>query len=454
MPYFRRIIDAQLTEWKESRNRKPLLVRGARQIGKSSSIRNMAKEFKYFIEVNFEERKDLVSLFYREHDVTKICEQLSILYSTPIIAGETLIFFDEIQASADALKSLWFFKEKLPELHVIAAGSLLEFALEEMKSYGVGRVSSIFMYPMGFSEFLWASGKEGWTEAINNADYESPIIEPLHKDLVHLYRTFLLVGGMPASVRAWIETKDFRECINELADIQQTYYDDFSKYTKSISPELLRSTLQSVVAQIGCKFMYSRVIGGYSTLEVKNALNRLTAAGIIKPVRHTAANGLPLGAEVNEKFTKYLYLDSGLLLRVLDLDFGGAKPLTELILAGSEEDFVNKGKLAELSVGWEMVKNADSRHRYELYYWENLSKGATSEVDYVMPKNMEILPIEVKSGISGKMKSLRLFMQKKDLLVGIRTSLENFRRLTIEDGETTRIINILPLYDAGRLTKD
>ena len=122
-----------------------------------------------------------------------------------------------------------------------------------------------------------------------------------------------------------------------------------------------------------------------------------------------------MGAEVNEKFTKYLYLDSGLLLRILDLDFGGIKVLTEMILAGTEEDLVNKGNLAELTVGWELVKNADFRHRYELYYWENLAKGATAEVDYVMPKNMGVLPIEVKSGTSGKMKSLRMFMQKKNL---------------------------------------
>ena len=453
MIYFRRRIDEQLLLWKNSRNRKPLLLRGARQIGKSSSIRHFSKEFKYFIEVNFEARKDISALFEQESDVELICERLSILFSTPVIPGETLIFFDEIQASEAALKSLWFFKENKPELHIVAAGSLLEFALKEMPSYGVGRVSSMFMYPMSFSEFLSASGKGDWIEAVDNSDFDKPLFEPLHNDLVGFYRTFLLVGGMPASVKAWIETRDFRECIIELADIQQTYYDDFSKYGKSISPELLRSTVQSVVAQTGGKFMFSKVSGNHSTDEVKKALSLLTDAGIIKSVRLTAANGLPLGAEVNEKFTKYLYLDSGLLLRILDLDFGGIKVLTEMILAGTEEDLVNKGNLAELTVGWELVKNADFRHRYELYYWENLAKGATAEVDYVMPKNMGVLPIEVKSGTSGKMKSLRMFMQKKNLTTGIRTSLENFGCLVIEDGDTTRFINILPLYAVGRLTK-
>lgn len=452
MEYFKRHIDEELEIWKTSRNRKPLLVRGARQIGKSSSIRNFAKQFKYFVEVNFETRKEIARIFEQEYDVSTICERLSILTSTPVIPGETLLFLDEIQACKAALKSLWFFKENLPGLHIVAAGSLLEFALQEITSYGVGRVSSFFMYPMSFEEFLWALGKDGWVESLRQASVEYPLFEALHKELVSVYRTFLMVGGMPASVKAWIETKDFRECINELADIQQTYYDDFSKYGKAISLDLLRDTLTSVVAQTGGKFTYSKVSGGYSSEEIKRALKRLTEAGLIKPVRMTAANGLPLGGEVNEKFTKYLYIDSGLLLRVLDLDFGGAEPVTELILAGSEEDIVNKGKLAELSVGWELVKGADHRHRFELYYWENLAKGATSEVDYVMAKDMRVLPIEVKSGTSGKMKSLRFFMEKKNLSKGIRSSLENFGEIIIDSGEDPLHINIIPLYAIRRLT--
>lgn len=148
MTYFKRKIDTKLHEWKESSRRKPLLLRGARQIGKSSSVRNLGKSFKYFIEVNFELQGHMIGLFERETDVKGLCEKLSILYSTPVIEGETLIFLDEIQKSPEALKLLWSFKEQLPGLHVVAAGSLLEFALKSLPSYGVGRVSSIFMYPM------------------------------------------------------------------------------------------------------------------------------------------------------------------------------------------------------------------------------------------------------------------------------------------------------------------
>lgn len=453
MTYFKRNIDSQLLAWKDSRNRKPLLVRGARQIGKSSSIRNLATHFKHFIEVNLESNKLASAIFESEYDVGVICERLSILYATPVIAGDTLIFLDEIQACQAAIKSLWFFKENLPEIHIVAAGSLLEFALKDISSYGVGRISSMFMYPMSFCEFLDAIGKEMWTQAIMKATPQTPLFEELHKELVSIYRTFLFVGGMPASVKAWVETRDYNECLIELSDIQQSYYDDFPKYKDKINIELLRNTLQSVIVQTGKKFVFSKVPGGFSSNDVKRALSMLSDAGLIMKVSHTAANGLPLGAEVNEKFVKYNYLDTGLLLRILELDFGSAKPLTDMIVAGSEADLVNKGSLAELSVGLELLKASNNRHKYELHYWENISNGTTSEVDYVIPHDMKVLPIEVKSGMSGKMKSLRLFMQRKDISIAIRTSLENFNILSYNDNGITREIDIIPIYAIGNLLR-
>lgn len=451
MSYFKRNIDSQLLAWTTSRNRKPLLVRGARQIGKSSSVRNLGKNFKFFIEVNFESNKNASAIFSAETDVNVICERLSILYSTPVVPGETLIFLDEIQACKPALKSLWFFKENLPELHIIAAGSLLEFALKDISSYGVGRISSLFMYPMSFYEYLEAIGKGMWVGEIRKASPHNPIFEALHNELVSVYRTFLLVGGMPASVRAWVETGDYRECLAELSDIQQSYYDDFAKYSDKIQPMLLRNTMQSVIAQTGKKFVYSRVAGGYAAEDVKRALMMLSDAGIVKEVCHTAANGLPLGAEVNEKFKKFNYIDTGLLLRELELEFDGEKPLTELIVSGSASEIVNKGSLAELSVGLELLKASNPRHRYELHYWENLSNGATSEVDYVIAHDMKVLPIEVKSGLSGKMKSLRLFMQKKGITTAIRTSLENFGVLSYENNGADIEIDIVPVYAIGNV---
>ena len=454
--YIQRSIDQQLLEWKQSSVRKPLLLRGARQVGKSSAVRHLGETFEHYIEVNFEKRPELKDLFQKTSDVHDLAFRLGMLYNVPVEPGKTLVFLDEIQASPEAIKSLWFFKEDFPELHVVAAGSLLEFALKDLASYGVGRIRSLFMYPLSFDEFLQAQGKTAWLEAKRKADFEHPLFDALHNELVLQYRTFLMVGGMPASVVAWLTTHDYSQCQAELDDIQLSYYDDFAKYSKKVDVRMLRNTLQSVVKQTGSKFTYSKVEGGYRSEDVKNALAMLCDAGIIKRVSHTAANGLPLGAETNDKFRKYIYLDSGLLLRILDMDFGGADELTSLIITGAAEDLVNKGGLAELMLGWELVKYGSSRNWHDLYYWENVVEGTTSEVDYILAQNMKVLPIECKAGTSGKMKSLRLFMRSKHITDAVRCSLENFSQLVYmdeKDAGESRYIRICPLYAVSNIIK-
>ena len=391
----------------------------------------------------------MLEVFQKVHDVHELTNRLSMYYNTPVIPGKTLLFIDEIQDSVDAIKSLWAFKEDFPDLHVVAAGSLLEFALKGLSSFGVGRIRSLFVYPFSFDEFLVAEGKTAWVRAKQEANAEKPLLTLLYDDLVHHYRTFLMVGGMPASVAAWVTTHDYRECQAELDDIQLTYYDDFPKYADKVDPTLLRNTLQSVVMQIGNKFTYSHVDGGYRAEDVKKALSLLCDAGIIKRVNHTAANGIPLGAEVNDKYRKYIYLDSGLLLRILDMDLGGARQLTELVLAGTAEDLVNKGGLAEMMLGWELVKYNNPRSQHELYYWENTAEGTKSEVDYIITRDLKVLPIECKAGVSGKMKSLYEFMRQKHLTDAIRCSLENFAQLEHcdnKDNGAMRHIQILPLF--------
>lgn len=452
--YIERYIDTLLLEWKHSSSLKPLLLRGARQVGKSWAVEHLGKSFDYFIEVNFEKRPEIKEVFEKVHDVHELANSLGMLYNKPVEAGKTLLFLDEIQASPDAIKSLWSFKEDFPDLHVIAAGSLLEFTLKELPSFGVGRIRSLFVYPFSFDEFLMAEGKSTWVKAKQEASAEKPLLTALHQDLVLHYRTFLMVGGMPASVAAWVNSHDYRKCQTELDDIQLAYYDDFAKYARKVDPVLLRNTLQSVILQIGNKFTYSKVEGGYRAEEVKKALGLLCDAGIIKRVSYTAANGLPLGAGVNEKFRKYIYLDSGLLLRILDMDLGSARQLTDLILAGSAEDFVNKGGLAEMVLGWEMVKYNNPRSQHDLYYWENTAEGTRSEVDYIMARDLKVLPIECKAGVSGKMKSLHLFMRQKHLTDAVRCSLENFSLLENhdkQDSDALRSIQIIPLYAISTL---
>lgn len=455
--YIERSIDKLLLEWKNSDRRKPLLLRGARQVGKSWAVKHLGETFDYFIEVNFEKRPEMLDVFQKIHDVHELTANLNMYYNTPVIPGRTLLFLDEIQKSPDAIQSLWSFKEDYPELHVVAAGSLLEFTLQELPSFGVGRIRSLFVYPFSFDEFLSAEGKAAWVEAKLEASAAKPLLTPLYNDLVQHFRMFLMVGGMPASVAAWITTHDYSQCQAELDDIQLTYYDDFPKYAKKVDPTLLRNALQSVVMQIGEKFTYSQVEGGYRAEEVKKALKLLCDAGIIKRVSHTAGNGLPLGAEVNDKFRKYIYLDSGLLLRLLDLDLGGARQLTELIIAGTAEDLVNKGGLTEMVLGWELVKYNNPRTQHELYYWENTSEGTRSEADYIIARDLKVLPIECKAGTSGKMKSLYEFMRQKHLTEAIRTSLENFSELEHidkQDRDAVRHVRILPLFAFSNLFRE
>lgn len=449
MNYISRHIDKYLLEWKDDKHRKPLLLRGARQVGKSSSVRNLGKRFKYFLEINLEKRSDARPIFETVSDVHEIAERLSLLTGVPVQAGETLLFIDEIQFSPDAIRMLRYFKEDYPELHVVAAGSLLEFALANLSSFGVGRITSLFMYPMSFKEFLMAINRESWVNAIEMAGVDKPIFEALHHDLVEALRSFLLIGGMPASIASWIEDHSYLKCAEIQEDIQQTYFDDFSKYSKKVSPDLLRATLQSVIAQKGTKFVYSRAMESYKLQDVKEALQMLCRAGLIHEVKMTSANGLPLGADVNPKFKKYIFLDTGLMLRIQGLDMGNDRTNDNFILTSSTTDLVNKGSLAEMFAGLEFIKSGNPRMPESLYYWENLSRGASAEVDYITAYNMTVLPIEVKSGVSGKMKSLRMFMQSKSLHTGIRTSLENFSKIEIdkqqeEDAEFT--INIVPLY--------
>ena len=339
--YFKRHIDSYLADWKNSINRKPLLIRGARQVGKSSAVRYLGKSFKYFVEINLERQKDVGILFEENLDVKKLCSQLAAIYNTPIIPGETLLFIDEIQEIQRAISSLRYFYEDFPGLHVIAAGSLLEFTLKELPSFGVGRIRSVYMYPFSFDEFLEAQGLSIQVDyKTNEADCGHPLPIPLHEEMVSQLRSFYLVGGMPEAVKVWLQTYDYNECTVVHNDILDTYLDDFKKYKTRISPLLLSRTLKSVALQAGGKFVYSRADSSADNVAVKEALSLLTLSGLIIPVTHTAANGIPLGAEINEKFRKFLFLDVGMMQSLLGVQ---AKD----ILITDEISFINKGGLSE-----------------------------------------------------------------------------------------------------------
>ncbi|MGM9841733.1 MAG: ATP-binding protein [Candidatus Limisoma sp.] len=449
MEYLRRNIDAYLQQWKVEEDRKPLLIRGARQVGKSCAVRHFGASFDYFLEVNFERDSDVADIFGGKADVHDIAEKLSIYYGVPVEPGKTLLFLDEIQSCPKALHSLWFFREDYPELHVIAAGSLLEFALKDLRSYGVGRISSLFVYPMSFDEFLKARKLDGLVEMKRQATAEKPLIEVFHTKLVEQYRQFMLIGGMPAAVAKFVETESYMKARTVLADLRVAYIDDFSKYAGRINPDLLRYTLISVARQAGTKFVFSQVDGGYRTEQVKTALSYLRDAGLIVPVFHSASNGIPLGAEVNSKFVKYLMIDNALMLDFLGIS-DDIKDETNSILTDSATELVDKGNVAEMMAGLEILKYMSPHERHELYYWQDTNKGNVAEVDYVVAKGGHVVPIEVKSGVKGSMRSLYELLSKpqKDIPYAIRCSLENFGTFTSPSGKP---ITICPLYAISNL---
>ena len=450
--YYPRLIDNYLKEWALRPTRKPLLLRGARQVGKSTAVRQLGKQFENFVEINLEKQPSFISLFQGDLDVKRIVPQLSAMVGKPIVAGQTLLFIDEIQTSAEAIMALRFFKEDMPELHVIAAGSLLEFALETLPTFGVGRIHSMFVYPMTFDEFLRACGETLLLKARNSATAEAPLPLPLYEKLVGLFRSYMLVGGMPEVVAKWVATRDYLACQEVQDDIVLTYQDDFPKYRKRVDPTLLRLTLQSVALQIGRKFVYSQVGGGYSAHEVKKALEMLILAGIITPVTQTNANGLPLGSEADPTYRKMLLLDSGLLLRWLDMT-GDISALTAQILTQNPTDLVNKGALTEMIAGLELLRYRTPNMRHELFYWMRKAKNAQAEVDYLVPYQSVVLPIEVKAGTQGGMKSLWLFMREKKLKNAVRASLENFGVFTYTDTEdkAERMVRVCPLFALSQM---
>ncbi len=452
--YYKRIIDSYLIEWASRPSRKPILLRGARQVGKSTAVRHLGEQFKYYVEINLEKQPAYKTLFSNNLDVTQIVPQMAAMCGIPIIPNETLLFIDEIQDCKEAIMALRFFKEDLPDLHVIAAGSLLEFVLDDIPTFGVGRIHSMFMFPMSFDEFLLANGENLLLDARNQASSTSPLAVPLHEKLIGLMRRFLLVGGMPEAVAKWVETHDYLQCQEVQDDILTGYEADFPKYKKKVDPQLLSSTMKSAAAQATKKFVYARVPGEYKTAEVKKALELLTKAGILIPVTHTDANGLPLGEEKDESTRKILLLDTGLMLRLLNMSSGDITAITTQILTASAADLVNKGPMAEMLAGLELLHYLSPNLHHELFYWVRQAKNATAEVDYILPHNMGVLPVEVKAGVQGGMKSLWDFMREKKLSQAVRCSLENFGQFDYVDPKAdnaVRHVTIVPLYAISQM---
>jgi len=439
MYYLPRTIDKDLQEWKDSSDRKPLVLRGARQVGKSSAVRELGKRFSNIFEINFENKEYAAAkkVFERHSEPQIICEELSALYEKPIEAGKTLLFLDEVQACVDAISALRYFHEQMAGLHVIAAGSLLEFAIQKIPSYAVGRIRSMYMYPFSFEEFLQAVGRTMLLEKFISASPENPISEEIHLKLTDLFLRFLVIGGMPEVVAKYASGGELLDCQNILDELTDTLFSDFAKYKQRVPATRLEEVFSAIISQTGQKFTYSQTNTSANQVQIKESIELLRMAGLVYTVTHSSSNGLPLAAETNPRYRKLMILDTGIYQRFLRLD------LTHLLLDRKIEQ-INKGALAEMFVGTELVKAQNNRLPAELYYWQREKDGSTAEIDYIIPLGQGIVPVEVKAGTKGAMQSMFLFLQEKQRPYGIRCSMENFNKF--------QNIKIVPLYAAGKIT--
>lgn len=434
--YLSRNIDKELTSWGKEKEGKPLLLRGARQVGKSTAVRDLSKQFDYFLEINFEEQRRVHQLFEGDLNPEELCENLSILYNVPIIPGKTLLFFDEIQACIPAISSLRFFYEKYPRLHVIAAGSLLEFALAEIPSFGVGRIRSLFVYPLSFNEYLEGIGERQLLTAKKNASIKKPLAPPIHQKLLAHVKRFLVLGGMPEVVAAYVKNGNLNTCGQVLDDLIISLKADFAKYKKRVPFLRISEVFDSAIQQSGGKFIYNKAATEANHKQIKEATDLLIMAGLVTPVTHTSANGLPLWAGADPKKRKMLLLDTGIFQRLLGL------PISEILF---EDDFdtINKGAIAEQYVGLELLKSSSCYRQENLYFWHRETKSSNAEIDYVIQQNENIIPIEVKSGKKGSMQSLFLFLSEKNVPFGVRFSLENYAAY--------ENIQVYPIYAVSEL---
>jgi len=416
----RRLLDHHLTIWQRDPARTPLLIRGARQVGKTFTVRKFAEAFTNLVEVNFERNPGLATLFDRDLDPGRISRDLALALGVRIVPGKTLLFLDEIQQAPRALTALRYFHEDLPSLHVIAAGSLVEFAVEEI-GLPVGRVHSLYMYPMSFLEFLNAKGQSPAVSELAAHSADVAIAGAVHDRLMCEVGEYLAVGGMPEAVQAWMDHGDLRRCAQVQRRLAETYRQDFAKYSRKNQIKYVDLLFNEVPRLLGRKFVFSHVAGHRRRRDLQPALELLAKAGVVHPVFHTAATGLPLGAEADPDRFKVIFMDVGLAESILGLD--GATWILDPTAA-----FANAGELAEAFVGQELIAYGQPHAAPRLYYWHREARSSNAEVDYLYPAAARIVPVEVKRGTGGWLRSLRLFLESRPVLspYGVRFSPHNF----------------------------
>lgn len=403
-----------LMEWKNSRLRKPLILRGARQVGKSWLVNEFAKTFASFARINFEKQPEACEFFQGDLLFPQLLEKLELYIGQKIIPKETLLFFDEIQECERAIIALRYFKEELPDLHVIAAGSLIDFSLENI-GMPVGRVQFLYLHPLSFGEFLSVIGKDD----LRNYILQSDIDPVLHNKILEHVKNYFWLGGMPEVINEWIINRNFQTCLDIQDEILLTYKQDFEKYAKKRLIDKVEMVFNTVPEHLGEKFIYSKVDETSRSTLLKEALDCLKKAGVVHVVYHTSGQGVPLAAGKDSKKFKVFFFDTGLAQRLLGLN------LQQWVTTPLNIKHV--GAIAEQFVAQEYFAYSSVKNPAELYYWHREEPTSNAEVDFLFVINGDIIPVEVKSGKKGHLKSLKLFLEThKHSKYGVKISEQPF----------------------------
>ena len=420
-----RDIENDLLAWKQRENRMPILLRGARQVGKSYVIEKFGREhFENLVVVNFELQPELIRCF-EDLNPLNILQKLSVYLRHLIEPVKTLLFLDEIQDCPNAIRALRYFKEQLPTLHVIGAESLLEFTLNDADfRMPVGRVQSLYLKPLSFKEYLTGTGQHTLRTLIEQTNLKNPMEAIYHQLLLKEIQTYIGLGGMPSVINAYRDseiiakghmsrTYDIDLCRLQQATLLSNYRQDFGKYAKHTLLPHLQRVFEAAPGLVGNQVKYSNIDPDTRSTLIKSALLLLQKAGLIYPIYSTTASGLPLITLSNEKKFKILFLDVGLMSYASQVQ--AMWILDNMILA-------NRGATAEQFVGQELLTCAPSYEEAHLYFWCRDKKSSMAEVDFITTVDAHIIPIEVKAGSTGQLKSLHLFMKEQQINLGIRVS--------------------------------
>lgn len=429
-----RSVLSSLLKWKNQKNHKPLIIEGARQVGKTWLMKEFGRQYyKQTVYLHFDNNPELKAVFESDYKIPRIIEAIEILSGKKISSENTLIIFDEIQECPKALTSLKYFNEEAPEYDILSAGSLLGLIHHEGTGFPVGKVSFLKLYPLNFFEFATAIGKESLINLIKKQDFQ--LIKTLKNEFEKLVKMYCYIGGMPEVVRNFVENKDYKKVREIQKSILNSYENDFSKHIPANTVEKIRMLWQSIPSQLAKenkKFIYSAIKTGARAKDYEIAINWLKDAGLIYQVNRIKKTDLPLLAYQDLNAFKLFILDVGLLSALTDLDVKTILQRTAVF-----EEF--KGAIAEQYVLQQLVC---SNSEFPIYYWSNDS--SRSEVDFVVQIDGLVVPLEVKAEKNLKAKSIHNFIKDYKSVKAVRTSLADYK---INENNLYDI----PLYAIGNI---